>query len=230
MEFAIANYVFPTSLRRLPGQPGQDQRLRFTVGVHPKFVQDVRDLVGVCQDLVPLLTHPLCVGLGEVGLDFTSRQHLELQRHTLNTLLPLAAEYGKALVLHCRGEEALTEVLELLQRHELTHLPIHLHCFTGSLSIAQMWMDSCPNLCFGFTSMVTRPANRELIDVVSRIPLSRILFETDSPYLSPAVSKRSPNHPWTLPNTAAAVAMYRNIPLSILLQTANSNAKRIYQL
>lgn len=72
--------------------------------------------------------------------------------------------------------------------------------------------------------------HRELIDVVSRIPLSRILLETDSPYLSPAVSKRSPNHLWTLPSTAAAVAMYRNIPLSILLQTANSNAKRIYQL
>jgi TatD DNase family protein len=228
LEAGVANYVFPHSLSRLPEEATQDLRIWFTVGVHPLFVREIQDIESLRQDLRRWLRHPRCVGLGEVGLEYPG-DHVDLQKRVLRALLPLAEEYDATLVLHCRGPGAESDVLTMLQNLHLTHLRIHFHCFTGDLTVAQTWMSDCPNVCFGFTSLVSSKDNRQLEQVVSRLPGDRIVLETDSPYLGPSRWSRTPNHPWTLPNTAGTVAMYRNLPLPLLLQTANDNARRLYR-
>lgn len=72
----------------------------------------------------------------------------------------------------------------MCQKLETNHR-IHLHCFTGTWSMAKKYLDSFPNLCIGITPLITFNSNYSLRELVMNIPLDRLLVETDAPYFVP---------------------------------------------
>ena len=228
---AVANFVFP-GISRFVQQYITDSRLVYTVGFHPKSVQSFLPFDRSIQELVHHLLQPSCVGVGEVGLDFTKGPSRALQEEALRVQLPLARIHGKAIVIHARADvaghdtSAVDAVLAILVELDLQRLPIHLHCFSYSFEVAERWLAACPQVCFGVTSIAMR--NPHVADAACRIPLDRIRLESDAPYLPPPGEAPFRNHPWFIHQTASFVAQRRNMPVASLVGRANANACRLY--
>ena len=110
----------------------------------------------------------------------------------LNGVLPLADQYHLPLLIHCLddGEGAAAgEFRNLILDKRFGHLRIHRHCFIGCVAEIHRWIDSVPNVMFGFTSKSL--GNQSTCAALSRLGIDRILAETDSPYFK---KTRSPRH------------------------------------
>lgn len=234
MVRGVANYVFPLFFSKIDSQMGENPRLVYTIGVHPKAVWGF-EKAALAKLLVTLAGHlcrAQCVALGEVGLDFTKQVPRPLQKSVLRAMLPLVRTHGKALVLHTRADQrgldssAVDEVLGVLRELGLLRQSIHVHCWTYSWAVAERLLRVCPNASFGFSALVM--SLDHVAEVARRFPIGRLLLETDSPFLcAPGVN--SPNHPWNLPVHARYIAQLRNVPVSWLLGRADANAARIYR-
>jgi len=141
------------------------------------------------------------IGIGETGLDLyhmpkdkSIEEVLEKQKKVFLDHINFAQKHGLPLVIHCR--EAHSEMIQLLQAngHKLQANKGVIHCFTGNWEQAQKYLDL--GLYLGFTGVVTFPPKKtdpkpqlDLEEVLEKIPLDRILVETDSPYLAPQVCR-----------------------------------------
>ena len=144
--------------------------------------------------------------------------------------LKLAKTLNLPLILHCRAEDdsdpsigpQVDLILQnLLREHNVTHMPIHLHCYKRNLKIAKSWIALCPNLKIGFTPNISNP------DVVKNVPLSKVLIETDAPHFPPSLIPR-PSLPWYAKSTAEEISQILNLPLSEILFKTYQNAKTLY--
>lgn len=179
-----------------------------TVGVHPHGAAAVtrEDL----DDLARLAVHPKCVAVGEIGLDFYRRRSPEdAQRHWFREQLALAHELGKIVVIHTR--EATAATLEILRENRRLLLGGVMHCFQGSLSEAQAFLDL--GLYLSFSGVLTFPKAEPLRRVAGRLPLDRVLVETDCPYLAPQPWRGKVNEPAYVTATAAVLAELRGLSL-----------------
>jgi TatD DNase family protein len=151
-----------------------------TVGVHPHGAAAVtrEDL----DALASLAAHPKCVAVGEIGLDFYRRRSPEdAQRHWFREQLALAHTLGKIVVIHTR--EATAATLEILRENRRHLRGGVMHCFQGDLSEAQAFLDL--GFYLSFSGVLTFPKAEPLRRVAGRLPLDRVLVETDCPYLAP---------------------------------------------
>ena len=205
--------------------------IAYSVGFHPSGLAAFKPLEQSISILTPHLVKANCVGVGEVGLDFTKSTPRSLQVAALHLLLPLARDHGKVLILHCRdsphsGHQAADLLLSILQDLALTDLPIHFHCFSYPKSVAEQWIQCCPKVHFGLAAPVM--SNRHLAEVAAWLPRDRLLLETDAPFLAPRGVPFHRNTPWSLCVTARYVARLRNVPLPALVGQANANACSLY--
>jgi TatD DNase family protein len=171
------------------------------VGVHPHGAAAVtrEDL----DELARLAAHPKCVAVGEIGLDFYRRRSPEdLQRHWFREQLALAHDLGKIVVIHTR--EATAATLEILRENRRLLLGGVMHCFQGSLSEAQTFLDL--GFYLSFSGVLTFPKAEPLRRVAGRLPRDRVLMETDCPYLAPQPWRGKVNEPAYVTATAAALA------------------------
>jgi TatD DNase family protein len=245
LEVGIVNYVFPKSWWLWPVQVRDNPKLRVTFGVHPHSVR-LHLMERNLFELEQLLQEPACVALGEVGIDLTSscrcsppckdrrrcaEQKVRNQEEFLRRVLPLAEKYSKAVVLHCRDRgsgEAAQRTLAIIKELGLTRLRFHRHCYVGDLQEAQEWQGTLINLWFGFTSASLK--NQATEEVASRLDLTRVLPESDSPYLPPENYSGMMNTPWFSLPTLTRLSQIRNLPLPVLSSQLIRNVKVVYGL
>jgi TatD DNase family protein len=163
-----------------------------SVGLHPNEQGGHEPDVG---ELVRLAGHPAVVAIGETGLDyFRSTGDLDWQRDRFRRHIAAAGECGKPLIIHSR--DAGEDTLNILEAERAGETGGVMHCFTGDWEMAQRAMDL--NFHISFSGIVTFRSARELQDVATRMPLDRMLVETDCPYLAPVPHRGKPNQPaWT---------------------------------
>jgi TatD DNase family protein len=217
-----------------------DQRLYFAYGVHPKSLQQLKHEEEDLESLDALLGTMRAVALGEVGIDYT-RQNTnspQEQARLLRRFLPLADRRRLPVVIHCRDnqycEQSARDCLQILKDClRPTHV-IHRHCFNGSLREFREWQAAFSNCYFGFTGLITDLGRRhpDTPAVLKEVSRTRVLLETDSPYLVP--KGRSPssktNTPALLRDVAVAMGHYRNVPTSSILEMTCNNARRCYHI
>lgn len=184
-------------------------RLRATVGLD-------RDEAGKPLDWKPLREQagdPLCVAVGECGLDYHYRPETRPQQLELfEAMLALAAEVRKPIVVHSREAEA--DTLSLLRAHLSrpgvdAARPGVLHCFTGTAEFAGRLAEW--GYFISFSGIITFRNAESLRAIARALPMERILAETDSPYLSPEPFRGRRNEPARLPWVVAALARARGI-------------------
>ncbi len=191
------------------------------VGRHPNaaggFGED--DLA----DLRELAAHPRCVAIGETGLDFfRDTAPREDQERAFAAQIALARETGKALVIHSR-EAAEGTIAALADAAE--GLRVILHCFSMPEEL-----DAClehPDWWFSFAGNATYPRNAALREAAARVPLHRLLVETDAPYLTPQPERKHRNEPAFVIHTAAALAAERGISYAALEEAVARNAAAV---
>lgn len=156
-----------------------------------KLFQPVRSLkvTNTMHCSTTALNHPLCVGLGEIGLDYHyTRSPQDVQKTVFAQQLKLAVEKGKPLTIHTRKAEEDTERImkEIIPKDH----PVHVHCFTDSPDFALRLLSHFPNLHIGITGVVTFSTNLNTADLLRQMvrspELFRIVLETDAPYMVPS--------------------------------------------
>lgn len=207
----VAIYCIPVSWPTLQQHQfhARDDRIHFTYGIHPR--QASRATVAQVSLVAELLWRPRLVALGEIGLDYVDASERCHQQQLLTQLLPLAVTHALPVVIHCRDRGSQTaatdccrELWECLPRDH----PIHLHCFSDGLREMELWQNCFPNLFWGVYRHPPK-ANRNcgLNEVVRQLAFSKILLETDAPYLlPPGLVHREANTPWFLGSVASQVA------------------------
>ncbi|GIY64097.1 putative deoxyribonuclease TATDN2 [Caerostris darwini] len=199
-------------------------------GCHPHEAANYNDEVEEALKLA--LNHPKVRALGEIGLDYSGRNncHKDVQQAVLRRQLRIARDRKMRLVIHCR--DAHEDCLSILKEFLPKYLTFHLHCFTDSWTWAQKWMDAFPNVHIGITNLVTFPSAKDTHEVAKRIPLNRLLLETDAPYFVP---KKSPygtknSHPGMAIHVAAQIAALRGIDVECVLESTYRNTKNVYNI
>ncbi|XP_035675680.1 uncharacterized protein LOC118415293 isoform X1 [Branchiostoma floridae] len=182
------------------------------------------------QNLLNCLKHEKAIAFGEIGLDNSKDfSPPSIQKEVFIRQLHLAMQVKKPLVLHCR--QADDEMFEIMQDLVPRDYIIHRHCFTESFAVAQRWMEEYPNMYLGITALVTFPTTRALQDAVRRIPLDRLLLETDAPYFVPRQipqGKVACSHPAMAVCVAEKIAELKAIPLSEVLMQVRENTRTVY--
>ena len=193
-----------------------------SVGVHPEATGGHEPSVA---ELVALARHPQVIAIGETGLDYYWHKDApEWQRERFRTHIRAAIEAGKPLVVHNR--EATADTLRLLAEEGAAQVGGILHCFTETWEVAEA------ALALGFhislSGIVTFKNALTVKDVARRVPLDRLLVETDSPYLAPVPYRGKINQPGYVKHVAEEVARLRGISVEDLAVATTDNFFRLF--
>ncbi len=198
----------------------------FSAGFHPSELRKYKS--GDLERIRALCAHEKCVALGEIGLDyhFEDNPSPETQREFFVAQLRIADEAGLPVVLHSR--DAAQETLELLtQNAALLGKGGLLHCYSYSAEMMERFMSLGLDFSFGGTSTF-KNANK-VQECVRRIPASRILSETDCPYLTPVPFRGTfPNEPKNVKYVVENMATLRNENEEALRKQLLTNARRLF--
>lgn len=175
-------------------------------GVHPHDARIADEAVWV--ELAALGRDGRIAAVGEIGLDY----HYDLsprpaQREVFRRQLRLARDLGLPVVVHTREAEA--ETVEILEAEGVAEVGGVLHCFSGSHALAERAL--ALGLHLSFSGIVAFPKARVVQEVAAKVPLERLLVETDAPYLAPPPHRGRRNEPAYVVEVARAVAALRGI-------------------
>jgi TatD DNase family protein len=195
-----------------------------TVGVHPDYQDTPEPSV---DDLVALAAQPKVVAIGETGLDYYRLTgDLEWQRERFRTHLRAARRAGRPLVIHTRS--AAADTLRIMREEQAGDAGGVMHCFTESWDVAAAALDL--GFHISLSGIVTFKNARALKEVASRVPLDRLLIETDSPYLAPAPHRGKRNEPAYVPLVAEEIARLRGESVTAIAQATSANFFRLFDI
>jgi TatD DNase family protein len=193
-----------------------------SVGVHP---MDVGDELADMDQLRVLATSPEVVAIGETGLDyFYSKESAALQKESFRQHLALSAELAKPVIVHTR--DAREDTLAIIRECGDADVAGVLHCFTESWEMASKALDL--NYYISFSGIVTFKNAEALREVVKKVPLERMLIETDSPYLAPIPYRGKKNEPKYVVEVAECIAQLRGISVAQLAETTSRNYDNLF--
>lgn len=199
--------------------------LDLAVGVHPHEAGSAT--ASSLDEVKQIARHPKVVAWGEIGLDFHyDHSPRGVQKNIFSRQLVLAGEHDLPVIIHSR--EAESETLEILQKHGRSGRGGVLHCFTGSLALAE----ECIEMGFmvSFSGMLTFPKAGNIREVAQKLPLERLLIETDSPYLAPVRHRGKRNEPAYVVETARTLADLRSVNLSEIARITTENYRRFFRI
>jgi TatD DNase family protein len=212
----------------LPDWPGVHRlatahpNLYATAGVHPDYEDTPEPSVA---DLVALAARPKVVAMGETGLDYYRLSgDLEWQRARFRRHIRAAREAARPLVIHTRS--AADDTLAIMRDERADEVGGVMHCFTETWDVAQAALDL--GFHISFSGIVTFRNATALKDVATRVPLERMLIETDSPYLAPVPHRGKTNEPSFVPHVAVEIARLRGVPVEAIAAATSANFFRLF--
>ena len=193
-----------------------------SVGIHPGSISDTENISAI----LPMITHPKVVAIGECGLDFYwKKDNKEVQIDLFIKHIELAVKFKKPLVIHTR--ESFLEAYEALKPYKGQVTGVF-HCFSSDLNDAQKAIDL--GFYIGIDGPITYKKNEVLKEIVQAIDLKHILVETDSPYLTPHPHRGKRNEPSYLPYIIDKIAEIKGITCDEVIQITSSNAQQLFKL
>jgi TatD DNase family protein len=204
------------------------ERVFATVGVHPHDAQRIEP--EWYPHIERLARHPKVVGIGETGLDYHyMHSPREVQRDAFERFLRMGREAGLPVVIHTReADEDTISVLREAREEGGEALSGVVHCFSGDYALARQVLDL--GLHISFTGVITFPKAGPLRDVLKKIPLEKILLETDCPYLSPVPFRGKRNEPARVLHVAETVAEVLGRPIDEVARITSENVFRLFRL
>lgn len=188
-----------------------------SVGVHPDY-EDTPD--PSVEDLLKLTESPKVVAIGETGLDyFRLSEPLEWQRERFRTHIRASKRSGLPLIIHTRAASA--DTLRLMREEGADQCGGVMHCFTESWEVAKAAMDM--NFYISLSGIVTFKKATDLHELAVKIPLDRLLIETDSPYLAPVPYRGKLNDPSKVIYVAEKIAALKGLPVVDIARRSKDN-------
>lgn len=195
-----------------------------SVGVHP--LQDEQQPMPSVEQLVDLAQNTKVVAIGETGLDnHYSAESYDWQHQSFINHLVASKQTDKPVIVHTR--EAREETIKLLNQYASDSAGV-LHCFTETWEMAKAAMDV--GFYISFSGIVTFKNAGDLREVVKKIPLDRMLVETDSPWLAPMPYRGKQNEPQYVYEVAQCIADIKNISIEALAEATTNNFYKLFQI
>ncbi|RKM58889.1 TatD family deoxyribonuclease [Butyrivibrio sp. CB08] len=195
------------------------------VGVHPSDSAELSD--DNFDQIRQMSSDPKCVAIGEIGLDYywPEPDH-ETQKKWFVRQLDLAREVGLPVVIHSR--DAAADTVDILRDNKAGELGGVVHCFSYSKEVAA----ECVKMGFyiGVGGVLTFKNGKKMKEVVSEIPIERIILETDCPYLAPEPNRGKRNSSLNLPYVVTAMAQIKGISEEEVIEITERNAREMYRL
>ena len=202
----------------------QHAHIYASVGVHPDY-EDVEE-PSVAR-LVELAQHPKIIAIGETGLDYYRlKGDLEWQRARFRNHIRAARASSKPLVIHTR--EAAADTLRIMKEENASEASGVMHCFTETWEVAEAAL--AMGFYISFSGIVTFKNAKQLKEVAQRVPLERMLIETDSPYLAPVPHRGKMNQPAYVKYVAEEIAALRGISVDEVGRRTTENFMRLFKL
>ena len=195
--------------------------ISFSVGYHPSMASSVTEEDYSFLEKCLMNDNNRIVAIGEIGLDYHyGKDDAELQKILFKRQLDLAVKYNLPVVIHTR--DAFLDTYNIIKEYDLL---FDIHCFSGSLETAKMYIDL--GCYLGIGGVVTFK-NSKLINVLKEIGLSCIVLETDSPYLSPDRGQK--NEPCNVSKVCNYISKELDIPYSEVAKITTDNAKKLFKI
>lgn len=193
-----------------------------SVGLHPNYPDLPTPSV---EELVRLADHPKVVAIGETGLDYHYQKgDLAWQQNRFRVHLQAARETGKPVIIHTR--DAREDTIEIMQQENAQVAGGVMHCFTETWEMAQQAL--ALGFYISFSGIVTFKNAKELQEVCQKVPLDRLLIETDSPYLAPVPYRGKPNQPAYVRDVAEFIAELRGESLADIAKQSTDNFYNLF--
>jgi TatD DNase family protein len=199
-----------------------------TIGLHPtdaetnswkEVIKEFRDLLNSHENKI--------VGIGECGIDRYHHYDAQLQEAVFKAQIELALEHDLALVIHSR--EAAEETLKILDEYKNeSNFRGTMHCYSYGIDYARDIIKM--NLVLGLGGTITYKKNDFLRQVAQEMPLSKIILETDAPFLAPQDFRGKPNKPAFIKNIAEFLAELRNESFEIIATQTTNNALQLFKI
>ena len=196
-----------------------------TVGIHPHNVQGLKD--NSYDELEMLCDNSKVVAYGEIGLDFV-KQHAphDVQLEHYARQVTLAKKVGLPLVIHDR--EAHDNILHVLRKEAPFPAGGVMHCFSGDWQLATHVLDL--GFLISIPGVVTFNKASTLQEVAQKIPLDKLILETDAPFLAPDPYRGRPNVPEYMLYTAKKIADLRGVTVEKIARTTTKNALQLFSI
>ncbi len=195
-----------------------------TVGVHPNVKEGKEPSI---EELIALGSNEKVIGIGETGLDyFRSEGDLEWQRKRFRNHIQAAKTLKKPLIIHTR--EAKSDTLNILNEENAKQVGGIIHCFTEDWEFAKAAMDL--NFYISFSGIVTFNNTDSIKEVAQKMPINRMLIETDSPYLAPAPYRGKPNYPIYVRYVAEQIAKLRGVSVDKIGEETTNNFYELFKI
>lgn len=195
-----------------------------TVGIHPHEADDHAHVD--TAKLVEHAGHPRVVGIGETGLDYYyDHSDRERQQRSFRSHIAACRATGLPLIVHTRDAEEDTLRILRKEREEGPYSGV-IHCFTASGAFADAAM--ALGLYISISGIVTFKSARDLQATAARLPLDRLLIETDSPFLAPVPHRGKPCEPAFVADTARFLADLRGESVETLAAATTANFRTLF--
>ncbi|WP_194755598.1 TatD family hydrolase [Aliidiomarina indica] len=203
---------------------GEQPQVSFSSGVHPLYVAkhgfDADALRQLCQ-------RNDVVAVGETGLDyFYDKDHHQIQQESFACHVDIATTLHKPLIIHTRDAQA--DTIAILKNGHAEKCGGVMHCFTESFAMAEQAM--ALGFYISISGIVTFANAEELREVVRRVPLERLLIETDSPWLAPVPHRGKENQPGFVQHVAECVAQLKNVSVEEVAAVTRENFYSLFQI
>lgn len=210
---------------RVLGLAEAHDNLYASVGVHPDHEAGREPSV---HELVVLAQHARVLAIGETGLDYYRfrRETVDWQRERFRTHIRAARETGKPLIIHTRN--APEDTLAIMRDEGAELAGGVMHCFTESWSVAQAAL--AMGFYISFSGIVSFKSAKDLKEVARRVPLERLLIETDAPYLAPTPHRGKRNEPAYVRHVAEEIARLRDISLEEVAHVTTRNFLNLFRV
>ncbi|MDH5546005.1 MAG: TatD family hydrolase [Gammaproteobacteria bacterium] len=193
-----------------------------SVGVHPNHKDGKEPTV---EELVNEAKADEIVAIGETGLDyFRSQGDLDWQRERFARHIEASKQSGKPLIIHTR--EAKQDTISMMQSEQAIDAGGVMHCFAEDWDTAKAAMDM--GFYISFSGIVTFKSATELQEVARRVPIDRMLVETDSPYLAPVPHRGKQNEPAYVKHVVDFIAQLRGESSDAIAQCSSDNFFRLF--
>jgi len=196
------------------------KEIYFAVGVHPVDIDKYDDKL-----LIDYIEHPKCVAVGEIGLDYhwvKEPQKRQKQIEYFHKQIEIAKEYNKPIIVHIR--DATEDSIKVIESHP--EIKGVFHCFNA----AEQLLKFSDRFYYGIGGVITFKNARKLINVFPKIPKTRVVIETDAPYLTPHPFRGKRNEPAYTTYVRDKIASLWEVDAKEVENITTDNVKRLFNI
>ncbi|QSZ27432.1 TatD family hydrolase [Aceticella autotrophica] len=195
-----------------------------SVGIHPQYSQQEINKINMIEELAK---NKKVVAIGEIGLDYHYEEPAkEFQKQVFTEHIRLAKKLKLPVIIHDR--EAHKDVLEIIKKEWDKELKGVFHSYSGSVEMAFQCIEM--NFYISLAGPVTFKNARKTVEVAEKIPIDKLLIETDSPYLTPEPLRGKRNDPTNVKYVAKKIAEIRNKNFEEISEKTAENAQKLFNI